>query len=58
MDRRRKFTDEQVREIRANEDGKSQRELAKEYKCSQQAIWRIQSYRSYKDVDDGRTDVR
>jgi predicted transcriptional regulator len=53
MPRERKFTDEEVRNIRENPKGLSQRELAKVHKCSQQAIYRIQKKKSYKDVEDG-----
>lgn len=58
MPRARKFTTEEVQEIRKNEKGLSQREQAKLYKCSQQAIYRIHNNKSYKDVPDGGKNIR
>lgn len=58
MPRQRKFTEEDVRQIRENPKQLSQRELSKVYKCSQQAIWRIQNRKSYKELKDGGKDVR
>ncbi len=51
MPRQRKFTDHEVQEIRRNLEKKSQRQLARIYGCSQQAIYRIQKRKSYKDID-------
>jgi DNA-binding transcriptional regulator YiaG len=58
MPRERKFTEDEVRAIRENPKELSQRELAKVYKCSQQAVHRIQKKKSYKDVEDGGKNIR
>ena len=58
MPRQRKFTENDIKQIRENPGKLSQRELAKVYKCSQQAIWRIQCRKSYKELKDGGKDVR
>lgn len=58
MPRARKFTEDEVRTIRENPKRLSQRELAKVFKCSQQAVYRILKKKSYKDVSDGGTNIR